>query len=751
MSIYALDDATRSLLHEENFLGRFTPKDLVEQLSHNNDEMPPAHESTLESLDPKPYIRTFEAALTELKRLRGDVAARENDVEGDVDQAELAHSRIVINLQKSVESTMAEYKDMEELMSGVSSSTSVLGDKLDRLSGQHQKSLASHFLINCYLSFVKKGTSPELERMWKDGAAGQRKCATYVRQLLVLASKIDTVEACTRARSDIEKFAEKIEKDLLDVFDSAYRNADMLLMKESADILTDFNGGTNVIMAFVNQHDFFIAQDKIMAAASEPDEATLSRLSDPDETNPGFDVVTEELVEEVVTVVKTETEIIRRVFKEPTTVLQVFLQRVFAQRIQQRIELFLSSAEATSTLAYVRSLHSGYNIVSSLVKSLKDFFSAEGLDKNDTLAALLDQNFADIFIPHIDKQRYFESEKKSLQELISSTLWRFAEYHEKKTSHKDSSILGRITHSLDSEEKEGRIGNFMRGLRLEKSNSMRRSPSNRDSQPDSPIPLEEEDGEIKVDIVQRILKCLAESIQRVLELSHQHEINDNVLALHELLVDSIGRSYLETALDDAQTAAQRDYKGQLSFVHLKTIRRVLTSIRLMSVVINTALVPLTSSHGQDRRFIVMQTNNFFTKCEEKINGVLQATLDLVSQKLSYLLTKQKKKDYNPKEDVVSSQATPTCQEIIQFLTEVHDAGAIYLIEQTLKQFLFEVGIDFRDLLLEHLKKFQVSTEGGSVLTLDMANYTKTINSWGISELSEAFVIVNDLASIFTAE
>lgn len=737
VSIYALDDSTRQLLQEENFLGRFSPKDLVEQLSHNGDA-PPANESTLESLDPKPYIRTFEAALNELKRLREQVSSRENDVSGDVDQAELAHSRIVLNLQKSVQSTVSEYTDMEQLMAEVSKQTSSLGDKMDRISGQHQKAIASHFLINCYLSFVKKSSCLELERMWKDGPSGQRKCATYVRQLLILSSKIDTVEACRRAQSDIEKFAEKIEKDLLDVFDQAYRNADMLVMKDSADVLTDFNGGTNVIMAFVNQHDFFIAQDKVVAANSEPDEAVLKELADPNNSEPQFDHVTEELCSEVVSVVNTETEIIKRVFKEPVVVLQVFLQRVFAQRIQQRIELFLSSAEAMSTLAYVRSLHLAYNVVSSLVKKLKDFFSSENLDTHDSLAALLDQNFADIFIPHIDKNRYFESEKKSLGELISSSLWKFAEFHEKKSSHKEGGLLGRITHSLDNEDNKG-IGNFMRNFR---------DRTERHSTPDSPVPLEPEDGEIKIDVVQMCLKCLAESIQRVLELAHQNEINDCVVSLHDLLIESVGKSYIETGLDDA--IVSRDVKT-ISFVHLKTIRRVLTAIRLMSVVINSVIVPLTDSHGQGRRYIVMQTNNFFTKCEEKINSILQITLDIVSARVTVLLSKQKKRDFLPKEDTLSHQPTSTCLEIISFLTEVHDAGAIFLIEQTLKQFLFHVGIDFRDALLEHLKKFTVSVAGGSVLSMDMANYTKMVNSWGISELSEAFVIVNDLAGIFAAE
>ncbi|KAM9893181.1 hypothetical protein OXX79_009513, partial [Metschnikowia pulcherrima] len=59
-AIYDLEDDVRRLINIDNFLDGLTPNDFVEELSKDH-ILKGAEVNSLEYLDPKPYIRTFES------------------------------------------------------------------------------------------------------------------------------------------------------------------------------------------------------------------------------------------------------------------------------------------------------------------------------------------------------------------------------------------------------------------------------------------------------------------------------------------------------------------------------------------------------------------------------------------------------------------------------------------------------------------------------------------------------------------
>lgn len=59
----------------------------------------------------------------------------------------------------------------------------------------------------------------------------------------------------------------------------------------------------------------------------------------------------------------------------------------------------------------------------------------------------------------------------------------------------------------------------------------------------------EEDGKLKVEVAQKMLKWHAESIGRCVELSVAGDLPKNVFALMRTLSEAIGRGYVETALE----------------------------------------------------------------------------------------------------------------------------------------------------------------------------------------------------------
>lgn len=589
----------------------------------------------------------------------------------------------------------------------------------------------------------------------------RRRCANVTRQLQILAKKIDKVENAENARNGIDKFAEKLERDLLTDFDNAYRSADLAAMKDSADILTDFNGGGSVIQMFVNQHDYFIVQEKLVNTDTLQSEELWIKLSDPDGDSKELEDIMQTLIDEIEQVIVTEMEIIKKVFRNSVAILKVFLQRVFAQRIQQQVEACLMIAEEKSTLAYMRSLHICYSKVGALTKSLKDVFATQSIDNEGELTALLDQNFADIFVPYIESGRYFEAEVKNLNQIITFVLGKFAEMHSHKLS-RDHSILSRFTSSSEhnketsregqtnsssasiSEKGQGRIGQLMRAVRLERSNSHHKLADDDES--------EEYEPDISLEQIQKILSYAAESIKRDLELADSKEIPNDAKAFLHLLLDGLGRDVAEMLLDESITNSSNQEAKTVDLGFLKVIRQVSGFIFLISSMIHTVIAPMLSNNTVLKGHTINSLNAFLKRCETKMNNIIQSAIDLSLARITYFLNKQKKKDYAFKsgsEESVST--TQTCIEVCHFLGHIHAVATISLDGRNLELFLHEVGTSFKGLLLDHYKKFNVSAPGALVLSKDVQEYQMEIDKWNISELSEEFGVLHSVANLFTAQ
>jgi hypothetical protein len=112
--------------------------------------------------------------------------------------------------------------------------------------------------------------------------------------------------------------------------------------------LLDFNGGASCVQVYVNQHDFFInrvqkdveSDDTVLsvfyddvAMAGHSFKFRWRSLADPDTIPPKNESSLTELLVEIRATVGQEAQIVQAVFPNPSLVMQVFLQRVFAQSV----------------------------------------------------------------------------------------------------------------------------------------------------------------------------------------------------------------------------------------------------------------------------------------------------------------------------------------------------------------------------------------------------------------------------------
>jgi len=446
----------------DNFSSRdFIVKDFIESLS---DSAVPANRRSgpsTQAFDPKPFIRVFDHALKRLGELSADLEQRENELSGAVRRAEAQHTQNVETLGRKLQQAIDSFHHLDSSLNvntdnnleGGGNAAVKIGERLEELDRQRTRAEDAKFLIQCWLEVSERGELTSLEEVRRQGGGdGKVRCAHIARQLLRISQRLDpdswsqtngngkVVNGANgvnghggkrpSTRDIIEKFSETLEKDLLKQFDEFYRRANFDGMRECANVLHDFTGGASVIGLFVNQHQFFIDRSQLITEEVGGDVETWERLADPDAEPPGVEPSLQSLVDEVRIVVQEESSIIKRAFPYHEQVLARFLQRVFQQSIQQRLEMVLEKANTISSLAFLRSLQAARSYISNLVDELK----AHGLTEHpepisSQITLVLDQQLDDLFVPYFVGSSYIEKEKKNLEELYSSLLFKFTIYH----------------------------------------------------------------------------------------------------------------------------------------------------------------------------------------------------------------------------------------------------------------------------------------------------------------------------------
>ena len=269
------------------------------------------------------------------------------------------------------------------------------------------------------------------------------------------------------------------------------------------------------------------------------------------------------------------------------------------------------------------------------------------------------------------------------------------------------------------------------------------------------VEVTDEDGQLSLPYVKRMLTWLAEGVGRGLELAGTHEAAKEMKELLGLLISTMGEIYLETALDAQIEAAtlQENTKTEPDFTYLSELQASVSILHLLVVTIQTLLMPLASSNLTLRRELDKTTNTFVERMEMKIDNILQKALDSAMSWTAKLFAQQKKTDFRPKDEAALDLAqlqTPTCTAICAFLGKLYKTASLALSGQNLHGFGLELGLGLRSLLLAHFKSFQVNQAGGVLVIQDMTRYIQLLKSF---ELPDSFdlslELLTEIPNLFT--
>ncbi|KAL0570609.1 Exocyst complex component 5 [Marasmius crinis-equi] len=712
--------------------------------------------------DPQPFIRTFEAAVDKLIAVRKEVQAKTEQMEKSVRVSEREYSKKMNELNRGFEAVGSSFSGMESRMNEVGSTAIRIGEELESVHIERQRAKAAYDIIDFYNQF-SKGDTARLDTMRKEGRQGRRQVAILLRRLSTVAKEVDLPSA-EKTRENIEKYCEKFEKEMLNLFDRCYRRGDPKMMHNCAQTLLEFNGGNSCIQVYVNQHDFFI--NNVRETKPDEDKHLWEQIPDPDASPPKTEKGLADLFVEIRATVETEAQIVKAVFPSPPMVMQVFLQRVFAQSIQQHVEQLLHKASTISDLVYLRVLQLVHGQATSLVEDLKAYelsirvpygasgggSAAGGGGTSATMTTMLETAMEELFVPYTEGQRYLERESRSLGTLYTSLLVNFTRYHAKSQKGK-ASVFDRVVNQLSAAASTTSTGGVQTTSSQAATAILRLGgfSSDKNAEQSGEEPIREEDGQLSVELAEKMLRWHAEAIGRCVELSATNDVAKNTFSLLRVLAEAIGTAYLEEALETELSRLETsDTKSEPSMHALSVLKHVDLVCHLWQQYVNSTLLPLATSSVTVRREMAATNNQTVSRIEGNANQLMHRLIDAVITWLTTQLTKQKRNDFKPKNDDLSFARVNTepCEACCDMLEKVRDSAKASLSGKNLEVFLTEVGVTFHSLLLEHLRKFPVSATGGLMLAKDIKMYQDTIASFGIPPLTERFEFIRQLGNVF---
>lgn len=772
-AIYDLDEDVRRLLSADNFLKGISVHDFVEELCKDH-RLKGAEVKKLEYLDPKPYIRTFESTLRQLKQLKAEAEEKQASAEQAVEAFELEHSQQVVALSSEVGELVGQFDRLDAEISGISGRIDPLNQALKRVAASRDRSQETIFLIRAYHGFYTKGGYEPLERLGGTGQLDQRmKCARTTNNLVVLARKIDAmtglavvkVRQCVLA---VEKWVERWERGMVERFEAATEESDYAEMRAVASVLVAFNGGGSVVSAFMNKTEMFVADDAGEDAGYSvlDDEAIWTKLADANFQAHGMlhGDATEVVLDHVRVAIKGQLRVVKLVFEHPVPVLKVMVQRVYAQVVQNKVTALMLYCQAMGPLVRARLLHAVYVLVGEFSKDVKEFFASNEYDDSSELAHTVDQCFDDLFMEYLADGSYFAMEREVLEQAVFAIAREYSRWHERALERRslderlrefeDGATGGAAGDNGDTGvngisapphlAKRKRLARFKDFVRL----LPERASSDR---PESAADARE--AAFSITNVQKVIKLAIESVARVLELAPAHTA-DYALEILEILILDFGGLYVFAALEVAYEEA-RDLVNcapdstDLRLDFLAIFNLAAETLFLLSSCVKKIVLPCAVNNPPVKNRMVSLTNSFVKRCEGGLNAIVAATVDAVTGRLASLLLRQKKKDFVCDTINTSQDYTDVCEAISDLLLALHSLLAAHLDNANLQNVLARVGMVALDLLLDHFKNFTVNSTGGIVLTQDVIRYQSVIDSWGIPDLSESFLVLREISNLFT--
>ncbi|KAI9224565.1 exocyst complex component Sec10-domain-containing protein [Blastocladiella britannica] len=654
--------------------------------------------------DMRPFARCFEETVTDLVRLRKKVQREIDDLEDALTASDTTYKSTLGKLDVEYAAVYTSFETLEDRVSEVGNTAVRIGEQLEMIDKQRSKAADAQELLQFFLDF-NKGVSDRLEALRKS-PNGQARAAALARRLQQVVRDVSEVPGTETARSEIDRYCELLERELLRDFELATESRDVAGMRQATLVLNEFNGGESAVRAWVSRHPLFVKSGSGPAPTPRPKaDLPLNALSM--SGDPGL----RRLLEQIRATLYQDWDLISTVFSSPITVATQLVQRFFQQLVQAHLDTLFREASMTSDVAYLRMVASAHAAATSLIGDFAHFDSSV-LKKDGVMVRVFEQATQEVFASYCSTT---DREVSCFQSIVQSTFKETLAYYANRKQQKKSMFA-----------------------RMQKSSAAN-------------APLEHL---LSTDQLMLVLAAHAESIDRCLQL--HAEPAKAISVVYASVMDALYARYVELALDATWDEVQPvdGTKAEPDFKLLVSVQTANTLVQAMQAHFEARVARILVQSPGIHRAAVELKNDHVARIEARANAIVMHLLAAATTHLQVLLSRQKKTDFRARDgdvDMMGQIATPTCISVCEFLGRLIGHLQSYLDGDNLTSFARELGLRFYTFLLEHLKKFPVSTTGALTLSRDMAKYHDLVATFAVPDLLLRFDLIRELGHLFLVQ
>lgn len=634
--------------------------------------------------NPEPFLQVFENSLETLQKLRKTIEVQIEDAQDASIDAYSEHKGQLADINRRFREVHESYNRLETPFTEGGTQIIRIGEQLESFERQRAIATRSKDIVQYFREF----NSGKLSPIFSDDAK-IHEVAKIMKQLQTIAHEADSIythEATTKINEYCKNIVHRLLKQMLQAFQS--KNKDISTLKQCALTLYEFNGGHESVKQFLENCDVL---------QCPPVASNLSHSE------------IEKLVDETRRSAHNAAQLIQLVFPNYSAVILQLLQRLARVKIKYLVTKILlerkptleASEDEAKSKEYLETLVFLYKQVVHLMKELSVYNIKNQLD----FSQLID----DVFFEYRRDESYMLQEKSFLVWRFTELLSDFSKFRTQRKLMKSQKSKIDNVNTVDM--------NILSVLTLETAIS--------------------------------ILYAHQVSVERCREISIPSELTSNILKLFDILVAYFGLQYVEVSLEMMlDDLSQSDSKMEPNLKGIEVVSIVSKMFHLFQKHFITHILPTVSTAASHREAIAKK-NQVYLEVEEKLNSILQTTIEMVIGWLEKMLAKQKKTDYRPK-DVKLGMTNPTqvCEQCCAYVTSVYQLVSHSLDGKNKQTFLLEIGCFFHGLLLEHMKKFIISTTGALILSHDLARYQLCFSQFGITEIDKRFELLKHIGNIY---
>lgn len=767
-------------------------------------EEPPRRQGSLKAMAQKTSaLGSLETALGDaVERLvaqRRVVSARISELERDSRAASGSFQSGLAKPDELLNNICVQMEDLEERFSKVSSSAVLIGDKLVALDGERARVLETDELMEALLALNDPSSklsksSNRLVNTLHDPAQ-LHEASRIVKKMRAFSSELSS-PSIAYAVAEIERLSQTTENSLLEEFSSEQQKGNVQGMRKCAESLIEYNDKEKVADRYV----WNVMSDRL-ARGAEPSISSLDPVEDLDA-----------LFTKVLTICQEQFPVLDGVFPAVAcdSIRELLIERLFndpAFGILSSLDQLLTTRRNTEVLAsdggsnipatngstllqgsreYVRLLCAAYEKTCVMVSEIEaierpnqstpsksEVHSNQDRNEDDTdnptdepavispdrerIHTFLNLQMHSLFGSH--RERYMETELDLLQHQFKQiysavTFPKPPVISKSKTSAKSKAAA---TPSVASPSTPSPSGSSTQLVSSASTASISSSNLEKDG---VLLPLEsslifyENLRAVAEDEVVpgKYSEAMVEAIERCEVVLKGSELRGELVTkVYSSFAASFGDLFLGKMVDlTKELLHEQRLTSDSALQYFYVIEALLKRIDFLDEVFDSLIAP-AQAHSPTQLTICEESKR---KCTDKLESAISAGLQLaltVTEKTvgQILAANQGKNDFVGGQGNMSLSCSKACLKCTEYLQPLVDVICRVLMDENCNRYIVALVKSFKELYLQHLRKFRFDPDGACMLLRDMSEYRQVFRSPTLpTAVDDIFDLLHEIANVF---